>query len=311
MAMVVSLTTRRGGSSWEKAKSESGLKISPRLGKSEDLNLLTKPLMALKCPLCAFALVEATWDSCSITRMPWSGLLPLLEEPYVVQTPGAWNLLMARSLEKSALLQSMGNVTCTPSQAGSKRIGHFEMTLGEYLTEWLPRPIQRDAEQNRYVFGEFGDQWQGLRDTYVLPPCEVCSREAAAVTIGLGGRFSGAPWHFHNAAFVEVFKGLKHFSFLPPNDPAIKEIEKFMQFNASMSQYHWHLEESEALREQGLLKNLQECLIRPGEILYFPDNWHHGVVNLADYTAFVSSFINKDLARKAPERTKWPKLPPP
>lgn len=244
--------------------------------------------------------------------MPWPGVLPLLDEPYVVRTPAAWNLNMARSLEKAALLQSMGNVTCTPSQAGSKRIGHFEMTLGEYLTEWLVRPISRDAEKNRYVFGEFGDQWAALREAYVLPPCEVCSKDSSAVTISLGGRFSGAPWHFHNAAFVEVFEGAKHFTFLPPNDPAIAEIEKVMQFNASMSQYHWHLEEKTALSEAGLLKNLQECLIRPGEILYFPDNWHHGVVNVGDYTAFVSSFINKDLARKAPEvGNKWPKLPAP
>eukprot|EP00438_Fugacium_kawagutii_P007800 Skav236035 [mRNA] locus=scaffold1509:130111:131130:+ [translate_table: standard] len=237
---------------------------------------------------------------CTIPRIPWPGAskdLPLIDEPYVVRSPEGWNHDMAKSLERDVLLHSMGNVTCTPSQAGSKRIGHFEMTLAEYLTEWLPRPISRNAEENRYVFGEFGEQWAPLRQTYLLPPCEVCSHDAAAVTIGLGGKYSGAPWHFHNTAFVEVFDGAKHFAFLPPGDPVIEEVEKVMQFNASMSQFHWYLEERPLLESSGRLANMQECVINPGEILYFPDNWHHGVINLGDYTAFVSSFINKDLVK--------------
>ncbi|CAK9025687.1 unnamed protein product [Durusdinium trenchii] len=262
---------------------------------------------------------EFTWSRCTIARIPWprnSNDLPLGAEPYIVQSPPWWNQVTAKNLERDKLLQSMANVTCTPSQAGSKRIGNFEMTLAEYLTEWLPKPVSRNAEENRYVFGEFGDQWAPLRDEYVLPPCEVCSRDSAAVTIGLGGMYSGAPWHFHNSAFVEVFHGAKHFSFLPPSDKkAIDEIEKVMQFNASMSQIHWYLEQKPLLEERHLLKNMLECVVHPGEILYFPDNWHHGVVNLGNYTAFVSSFINTDLAKKsrAPERPRhdWPKLLPP
>lgn len=251
-------------------------------------------------------------SKCTIPRITWrKGTsrwnLPLSDAPYVVQSPDGWNDAIAKGLEKAALLHSMGNVTCTPSQAGSKRIGSFEMTLAEYLTEWLPRPISRNAEENRYVFGEFGEQWEPLRKTYVLPPCEVCSHDAAAVTIGLGGKYSGAPWHFHNSAFVEVFKGAKHFAFLPPGDPVTEEIEKVMQFNASMSQFHWHLEQRPLLENEGRLRNMQECVINPGEILYFPDNWHHGVINLGEYTAFVSSFINRDLLKDKSVKTAKPR----
>ena len=249
-------------------------------------------------------------DRCTIRRIHWTERLPLPEEPYVVEAPVGWNQRMAGSLKKSALLKSMGHVTCTPSQAGSKRIGLFKMSLAEYLTEWLPRPVSRNAEENRYVFGEFGEQWEPLRNSYVLPPCEACSPQAAAITIGLGGEHSGAPWHFHNSAFVEVFSGAKHFAFLPPGDPAIAEIDKVMQFNASMSQFHWHTEQRPLLEQAGKLQRLQECLIKPGEILYFPDAWHHGVVNFGEYTAFVSSFINKDLLKQkevAPASYKdWP-----
>ena len=239
---------------------------------------------------------------CNIKRIQWPrgrAMLPLPDEPYVVEVPRNWNTRMRRSLEHDVLLGTMGNVTCTPSQAGSKRIGTFEMTLAQYLQEWLPKPISKNAEDNRYVFGEFGENWAPLRESYNLPPCQVCTQAAAAITIGLGGSFSGAPWHFHNAAFVEVFHGSKHFVFLPPGDPAIEEIETDMQFNASMSQYHWHLERRPEMEASGQLQNLQECLIHSGELLYFPDSWHHGVVNFGKYTAFVSSFINRDLLKQA------------
>ena len=146
-------------------------------------------------------------NRCTIKRIQWprgQENLPLPDEPYVVEVPRQWNRLMRHNLEYDVLLSSMGNVSCTPSQAGSKRIGIFEMSLAEYLQEWLPKPISKNAEDNRYVFGEFGENWAPLRDMYKLPPCQVCTAAAAAITIGLGGLFSGAPWHFHNAAFVEA-----------------------------------------------------------------------------------------------------------
>ena len=34
---------------------------------------------------------------------------------------------------------------------------------------------------------------------------------------------------------------------------------------------------------------LEECNIVPGEVLYFPSNWWHAVVNVGE-TVFVSSF---------------------
>ena len=250
---------------------------------------------------------DTAWRSrCNIKRIQWpraQAMLPLPDEPYIVGVPRNWNTRIRRSLEHDVLLGSMGNVTCTPSQAGSKRIGTFEMTLAQYLQEWLPKPISKNAEDNRYVFGEFGENWAPLRESYKLPPCQVCTPAAAAITIGLGGSFSGAPWHFHNAAFVEVFHGSKHFAFLPPGDPAIEDIETDMQFNASMSQYHWHLERRPDMEVSGQLRNLQECLIQSGELLYFPDGWHHGVVNFGKYTAFVSSFINRDLLKQAAPTT--------
>ena len=186
-------------------------------------------------------------------------------------------------------MAEMGQMNCTPSQAGSQRKGIETMTLHEYMSDWMGREVQRDSAQNKYVFGEFSEEWKPLRDAYVLPPCGLaCLRERVAVTIGLGGLHSGAPWHMHGAAFVEVIHGSKHFAFLPPEDAAINDIDAAIK---GLSQVHWHWEERPRLEAEGRLAALQECTLLPGEILFFPPHWHHGVVNLDAYTAFVSTFL--------------------
>jgi hypothetical protein len=36
-----------------------------------------------------------------------------------------------------------------------------------------------------------------------------------------------------------------------------------------------------------------ECTIGEGEMIYFPDGWHHATINLEKYTVFVSSFTSE------------------
>jgi hypothetical protein len=36
-----------------------------------------------------------------------------------------------------------------------------------------------------------------------------------------------------------------------------------------------------------------ECTIHEGEMIYFPDGWHHATINLERYTVFVSSFTSE------------------
>eukprot|EP00448_Togula_jolla_P017002 CAMPEP_0170580956 /NCGR_PEP_ID=MMETSP0224-20130122/6783_1 /TAXON_ID=285029 /ORGANISM="Togula jolla, Strain CCCM 725" /LENGTH=323 /DNA_ID=CAMNT_0010904061 /DNA_START=66 /DNA_END=1034 /DNA_ORIENTATION=+ len=221
---------------------------------------------------------------CNIMRLRSPGpreMLPRASVPYIVALPGR-NDELSRMLQREELLQKMGNVTCTPSRAGSVRRGIADMPLGEYIEQWMGRALSPNPEENRYVFGEFGDQWAPLRDKYNLPPCRVCFRGKATVTIGLGGMHTGAPWHFHDAAFVEVLHGAKHFSLLPPGDPEIPSIDEVIK---NLSQLHWHRQERPQLEREGRLAGLQECVLHPGEVLYSPPKWHHGVVNFDHYTA--------------------------
>ncbi len=36
-----------------------------------------------------------------------------------------------------------------------------------------------------------------------------------------------------------------------------------------------------------------ECTLLPGEMIYFPDGWHHATINLSKYTAFISTFTTE------------------
>jgi len=51
----------------------------------------------------------------------------------------------------------------------------------------------------------------------------------------------------------------------------------------------------DALRSLGL--QLQECSLRPGQIIYFPAMWPHATLNTDGYNAFVSVFIDTQLMR--------------
>ena len=201
---------------------------------------------------------------CNVERLDLSisslTRLPVATRPYVVRLPPGHNAHLAARLGRDALLEAMGNESCTPSQAGSTRKGITEMTLREYIEEWVPRRLHRDPSENRYVFGEFGEQWQPLRDAYVRPPCSTCHGDGAAITIGIGGLHSGAPWHFHNGAFVEVLHGAKHFVLLPPGDEVIPDINRDIQ---DISQFHWHWEQRPPLEEAGRLARMQDsCRLR-------------------------------------------------
>eukprot|EP00756_Hemistasia_phaeocysticola_P057684 Hpha_TRINITY_DN34290_c0_g1::TRINITY_DN34290_c0_g1_i1::g.34369::m.34369 len=232
----------------------------------------------------------AWYDRCNIRRVRAGSILGSSPEPYIVSVGPHRNGELARQLELGTLLSERGNMSCTPSRAGSVRRGISAMRLGEYLVDHLPRELSRDAEQNRYLFGEFGDQWADLRDAYVLPACRACVGDNAAVTIGIGGLHTGAPWHTHGAGYLEMLHGEKHFALLPPGDPVFPELST----HRNVSQYHWQLEQRPELEAEGRLEEIQECTIGPGELLYFPAEWYHGIINLSPYTVFVSTFLQKE-----------------
>merc|ERR1711939_578225 len=113
------------------------------------------------------------------------------------------------------------------------------------------------------------------------PPFTHLSGDRWTLSFGIGGANTGPPFHHHGPGWSEVIWGAKHWFLYPEgsiNGP---------YFDPDESTYQWFLK-ADGYRAQ--LKDLYECVIFPGEVLYFPDHWKHAILNKEKYNVFVSTF---------------------
>ena len=133
----------------------------------------------------------------------------------------------------------------------------------------------------RYFFGEtYSNEWRDYLLEYNLPPCETCDRSLSALSFGIGNKGSGVQWHVHGPGFSESLHGRKHWLLYPPSNPP--------NFNANFTTRHWM---------EYIYPNLNdipwECTVYPGEMIYFPNEWYHAILNLDNYTSFISTFTTE------------------
>lgn len=188
----------------------------------------------------------------------------------------------------------------------------------------------RLGNETWYLFGEtFTSEWVQFLQNYELPSCYSCTevhrdRNLIALSFGIGNIGSGVQWHTHGPGFSETIHGRKHWVLYPP--------EFQPEYDSDYASRHWmenaypSLEdwndadaEREARRHDDYLyrwksrsvknknksskptedrvgpseKKPWECTVREGEMIYFPDRWHHATINLEKYTVFVSSFTTE------------------
>ena len=146
---------------------------------------------------------------------------------------------------------------------------------GEARDELLPRAYRSSSEAR-------------TTNTKALP-------ERVTLSFGMGGRFSGVPFHTHGAGFSEVLHGRKAWFLYPPG-PEPRAVD------GDAPSLRWVTDVYPTLRprrtEEGnddddaTPTDLRphECTIVPGEILYFPSQWYHATLNLDPWTVFVSAF---------------------
>ena len=183
------------------------------------------------------------------------------------------------------------------------------------------------AAEMYYWFGEHGEELKALTSSYPLPryatpgallsvamDAQVGATESArpieapALSFGVGPDGSGVPFHFHGDGFSEVFHGAKLWLLYPHKPPRFRENATAVRwlyhpFTSSPSALH--------LRTSSLISTVPplqvrwlysdyyaltpaerplECLIGPGDLLYFPKGWWHAVVNVGE-TVFMSTFL--------------------
>lgn len=226
-----------------------------------------------------------------------------------------------------ALLRSYGSEYVTLSSANAFSYGRQRATVAEYMSVSLGPEAQamweRAADDDGaasgiyYWFGEHGSELRSLISSYPLPKytypiargqrgvkaetkllrrvtsffgdSEAGTEPTAdedrlfprepALSFGVGPDGSGVPFHFHNDGFSEVMHGSKLWLLYPHKPPRFRE-------NATSVSWLKHDYPNLASSERPL-----ECTIVPGDLLYFPKDWWHAIINRGEVTVFMSTFL--------------------
>jgi hypothetical protein len=159
--------------------------------------------------------------------------------------------------------------------------------LGENLQNSRPSPSLSNG--TLYLFGgNFDGIIRTLENTYEMPNCKYC-KKAGLATVGIGGRKSGVAFHFHGPGFSEAIIGTKKWLIYPGTGFPLG-------FHSNMSVIHWYQQVLPTLPYDVVHDmNLQECDIRPGELLYFPAMYMHATLNIDRYYLFMSVFLDSQL----------------
>ena len=141
------------------------------------------------------------------------------------------------------------------------------------------------SNETWYLFGEtYTDEWREMLLDYEMPPCETCpDRQLSALAFGVGNRGSGVQWHTHGPGFSEAIHGRKHWVLYPP--------DRKPTYNSDYASRYWMEYQYTSITEDDELP--WECTLQPGDMVYFPDGWHHATINLDTYTVFVSTFTTE------------------
>ena len=113
------------------------------------------------------------------------------------------------------------------------------------------------------------------------------SRYEMRLSFGIGGQYSGTPFHYHSSVFAHVLHGRKRWLLHPPTQlppPAIVQ--------PHMSAIQWMDEMWLGGGADTSVRNIVlECVCEAGDVLYLPDGWLHMTLNMDAYNVFVSSFV--------------------
>ena len=172
------------------------------------------------------------------------------------------NINLQSRVNKNYLIENYGSLDVSLSSANTYSHELKRMSLAEYLKSDEINSMGLSNE-SFYLFGNnYGGLWDDIARSYVYPPCKHCE-SAGIATIGAGLQFSGVSFHYHGPGFSEVIIGRKRWFLYPYTH---NFIAASMQ-NISMKEWVNNIYESQTNYSES---KLYECVIEPGELLYFP-----------------------------------------
>jgi len=199
-------------------------------------------------------------------------------EPVII-TDVTDNQLFRQLNERENLLKEYGSYIVKLSTANTHSYDKTRVLFRDYIKNMMEeQSLDRNGKDTLYHFGDNDlEEFAPLFDRYVKPPYPD-SMLRGTISWGLGGSGTGVPFHTHGAVFAEVLHGMKRWFLLPPKSRPI--------FDPNESTLKWYSDIYTSQHDG----TLQECVLRPKEILYLPHGWWHATMNLGQ-SVFISVFI--------------------
>lgn len=257
---------------------------------------LSKPtLIEYPCNIQRIQQVDLSWER--FNDEFWN------KAPFILVTGVDYNAEHREFTSRENMIRRYGDelvqLGTANTYTGRKRIVR---SLEEYFSYMsLDQPEERRGNETYYLFGDTPEPfWQEVLEKYKAPifsnpnvpsPPRPAQLLARTLAIGFGGKYSGVPFHTHGPGWSEVLHGKKQW-FLVPHYFGQEKESQFNSFDTEASQFQWYQSNNYTdfdFNEKGR-HELFQCVIQPGEALYFPSQWFHGTLNLDPYTVFVSSF---------------------
>ncbi|KAK7502296.1 hypothetical protein BaRGS_00006249 [Batillaria attramentaria] len=190
------------------------------------------------------------------------------------------NSAFINDCKREVMLKKYGAKVIRLSSANTYSYRKVDVTLDKYVQEIMkPQTLGMLGNETFYWFGDNNyTEWQELFDKYIPPPYSLPGL-TGVYSFGLAGAGTGVPFHFHGPGFGEVIYGRKRWFMLPP--------EKTPHFHPNRTTLQWLYEDYPELHP---LDGPLECTINQGELIYFPDRWWHGTLNI-DTSVFISTFL--------------------
>lgn len=159
------------------------------------------------------------------------------------------------------------------------------VTLHDFLSELSALHASQSANQQPedisslppYIFDSLSSE-SPLMSDFTIPPVldpNVTQITTQTVQFYIGPPLSGAPVHFHRSAWNALVYGKKRWFLYPPTKSFYSKQHIWLWYNEVYAQ-----------RRDAL-----ECVQSAGDVLFVPDLWAHGVVNLMESVGFASEFI--------------------
>ncbi|OWF34539.1 jmjC domain-containing protein 8-like [Mizuhopecten yessoensis] len=201
-------------------------------------------------------------------------------KPLIIKRGRNENHNFLKSCRKKNMLEKYGSKKIRLSSANTHSYQKVDVTLQYYVENVLkPQTLQMMGNETFYWFGDNNyTEWQELFDMYSAPPYYLPDM-TGVYSFGLAGAGTGVPFHFHGPGFGEVIYGRKRWFLTPP--------DKKPNFHPNRTTLQWLIED---LPKLGSEDHPLECTIGPGEMIYFPDRWWHGTLNI-DTSVFISTFL--------------------